>query len=752
MLRVGRSVYVPNRVIFRRKISSEPTPLPREFQALLQDEREVLHEQRKVPLDAVVNELASEASVNWANQSPRRDTKDLARDIRACILASDVPAALAILSTVPRPYPRLLAHTAVHALLRIRDIPHAGALMLEFATERATTKLPRMHPTTLARTTMALLELVPRAQAPQAWSRTAQNPDILQLTADKVSHPSLRTAYALYVQARRIFVRRKNAVAEALWRALLIQREWVAAALMFELQVKDYQLRRTLPSLLNNRNPDGLLTPHDRDHARRRLALLRLEQARPSYKFFSQLCHRLGNVISKVTSGLTEHPSTVHHIQLDPVHCNQFVPNIPFKASSGLAISSSSGRPLSHRRAQHHARLALQALTIIGALIDNRKIPFSDVSAWVITVGSLPPVLAPIQSYASLNGRSIRVTARSHLRAVLEAYASALPRSPHVYSEFIAATGGLIRRGLHHKVASSNIFNERERKIRALRERRRAETDSAAFVVSKYKHVPPDDPVDACDDSLMPPPNMATCEALLGVFLHSGNGCGLLYCDHGTVPSVTVASAEQSKSRDVIKSAGKTLDGPFHQQHYHVARSPNNPHPHVSYPAHLLDFDAYPDPPIVSPMPVNEWTTPAPDGYCMRLVERVIAHMLRERSVPLPPWQSLPLLRLLERRAESVRPALAESGLWDELWAGVSHSRRESEVRAAEARRLARGAGEFVRMDNSGDEEQEWAVWSSGMQQDDGAMQKPNIEAFNRRLGERMRQKELQNYYNGVAI
>jgi hypothetical protein len=210
------------------------------------------------------------------------------------------------------------------------------------------------------------------------------------LDAQLVSEPALRTALDLYIQARKLFVPRQNEVTTLIWYALLRQREWVPAALFFEHQVKDYQLLRTLPTLLRTGNPDGQpMTPHSRDHLRRRLAVLRLEDNRPSASLFANLCFRLAGVISS----LSKNPDSGLLAPV-PVTARQTrEPEAPFDASYPDALPPPPPQsPMTLQRASHHGRIVLQALTILGALVDARQLPFGDISAWVSTVGSVSPL------------------------------------------------------------------------------------------------------------------------------------------------------------------------------------------------------------------------------------------------------------------------------------------------------------------------------------------------------------------------
>ncbi|KAJ7103791.1 hypothetical protein C8R44DRAFT_858891 [Mycena epipterygia] len=804
-------------------------PLPPEFVELM--DVPPLDPSTPVPLDAIVDRLAPpprpSRRVSWPAPPPRKDLKSLARQIRAHIAARDISAAIAVLRDAPHPHPRLLVHAAVHALLRVQETKRAGALLLAFATTRITPKLPRVHSTTLAQTITALLKLIPNSQGPHEWGRTKPRPNLLYFSAQLVSNPALRTALALYIEARKLFVCRQKAVTAALWTKLLEQREWIPAALMVDLQVKDYQLRKTLPTILRDQDPEATpLTPHDRDHLRRRLAVLRMENIRASRALFADLCHRVGGVISNLASrpesGFMSPAITIAKQRATaarqaavfyadrPVPSTRFTDTDPdghyadldadaYRYPSGFG-NHPAKKALTRARAIQHARVALQALTILGTLVHARQIPFADIRPWVLAVGSIPSTLASFSAYSAHTGRPIRVAARAHLRTVLETYAAALPRTPHVYSEFDFKTAGSIRRGLKHTILNDvqrtslapdpalrtagapptalegflgqvelDGFSSRDRKkARKAAQFRQQDSLSAVpdprvvksvAVAPKTRHSPPDDPVEAEDDSLSPPPSMPTCEALLYVFLAPRAGVGALYepAPGATLDGAAAADEDDEAAADEDARPDGDADAEMEtrvQQHYHAPRSPNNPHPYIQYPSHPLDFDAYPAAP---PPPESLPATPEVDEltrYRVRLAARVLAHMLRERSPPLPPWQSHMVMRLVAQHAELLRPELTESGLWDELWAGMARARRDAEVRASEARRLVDPERQAYDQRYDGDREEEpWAVESAFLR-DDGAGQvdseNAELRAFDRRLGKGTRDKDLETYYSTV--
>ncbi|KAJ7895830.1 hypothetical protein B0H13DRAFT_824719 [Mycena leptocephala] len=356
--------------------------------------RGLADEQPVLPLDAVIKRLTPATAVSWPALPERKDAQVLVREIRACIVANNIVAAMAILRDVPQPYPRLVAHAAVHALLRVGDPHRAGAFLLSFAIGPKTTKArpPRIHPTTLSETVKALITLVPATQGRQDRVRTAQGPQLLVLDAYMVSDPALRTALALYLQARKLFVPRSKSITGPIWNALLNHREWIPAALMLDLQVKDFQLRKTIPTLLHTPDPAApRLTPHDRDHLGRRLDILRREDMRVNHTFFTDLCFRISGVISSLLSrpesGLMS-PALIEVLK-KPNTSKRFPDN---DRENGRFVRSGgppAKTPLTPTRAKHHVRVALQALAFLGALVDSRSLPFGDISAWIRTVGSV---------------------------------------------------------------------------------------------------------------------------------------------------------------------------------------------------------------------------------------------------------------------------------------------------------------------------------------------------------------------------
>ncbi|KAF8218348.1 hypothetical protein K438DRAFT_1925467 [Mycena galopus ATCC 62051] len=767
-----------------------------------------------LPLDAVVNELVSNTAapaVLWPAPPKAADVKAIARTIRASIAANDFTA-LDVLRSLPRPHPRFVIHATVHALLRARQAPRASALLLAFANERASaSKLPRISPITLAETIKALLELVPKIQGRQDRVRTTLSPKLLLLDAQLVSEPALRTALALYIKARQLYVHRTKDVTTRLWYALVSQREWIPAALFIELQVKDYQLRHTLRTVLRAENPAKPLNPHHRHHIRRRLDLLRREDIRPNRGLFTDLCFRIAGVISSITkspeSGLlsTQLPSIEAHGRPIPPVLTTPVTQLP-------------KTPLTPQRAQHHARVALQALAILAPLIDARQVPFGDISAWVTTVGSLPSSLARVTVYTMVEGRPELVGARAYLRRVLERYATSLPRVPHIYSEFPFRTSGFERRGLKHTSPdlTANLVHPDSPYFPP-------EISDGTGPSPSTRHFPPKDPAEAADDSLMPPPLMPTYESLLNVFLNPGNkgrGPGALFEAAPKMDSqparwnagaeLVEAKLEEKKDPripDRMALEAKTRQGEREsvQGHYHAPRSPNNPDPlHLQYPAHPLDFDKYPDasrvPPGASGAHADaarvqaqlEKLGPVPVAlHRVRVVAIVLRHMLYKRNPAMPPWESEGIMRLLERRADVLKPLIGRTeegfnalvewkdsiietekagarGLWEAVWEGDARARRETEVNAAEARRIVAEAeyeagatrGHIPWSTRMDAEEQEQLAWrvdrESGVlrpkgKEDDEDERPEQLEMLNRRLVAKTADKELEMYHNSAG-
>ncbi|KAJ7716356.1 hypothetical protein B0H14DRAFT_3012959 [Mycena olivaceomarginata] len=781
-------------------------------------------------LDEFLDEHAfNTPPLQWPAVPKRKDVQTLAREIRTRIVADDTNAALDMLRNVPQPYPRLIVHTTVHALLRSQQAARAGNFLLAFAVERqSTTKLPRIHPTTLAITTKALLALVPKTQGRQDRTRTPRRPSLLLLDAQLVSEPALRTALDLYIQARKLFVPRQNEVTTLIWYALLRQREWVPAALFFEHQVKDYQLLRTLPTLLRTGNPDGQpMTPHSRDHLRRRLAVLRLEDNRPSASLFANLCFRLAGVISS----LSKNPDSGLLAPVPVIARQTREPEAPFDASYPDAPPPPPQSPMTLQRASHHGRIVLQALTILGALVDARQLPFGDISAWVSTVGSIPPSFAVFIVYTMIDGRPKRADGRDHLRAVLERYTMSLPRTPHVYSQFPLVTSGLVRRGLRHRMPSTNAGSDpalrtadappdgipgylgavefdglgaRERRKRRIAERTETgratrgegapnsnlRLDSPVTRRPSIQHVTPTDPAEAADDSLMPPPLMPTYEALLKVLLSPGN---YLSTPGALFESLPERASKEQRARwnEAAERVEAILDkhelAPFVEEeaamerHYHAPRSPNNPDPlHLRYPTHPLDFDKYPNPsPVSLPRASGQAQVrlgPAPlTHHRVRMAASVLAHMMYERSPPMPPWESMPIMWLLARRADVLTPLIGRAGpfvaptdserkngegmesargLWETVWEGSARARWEAEVSAAEARRII--AEEEHKVGAASIEEEDWAVdGQSGVlrpsEAEEGEDDLEELDTFNRRMVAKTWDRELELYYSGGA-
>ncbi|KAJ7716724.1 hypothetical protein DFH07DRAFT_973812 [Mycena maculata] len=743
-------------VVGRRCVSN----LPVEFEGLFRE---------KVPLDSVVNRLARnrlEAPLEWPAPPPRQKARELAKDIRAHIANNDLAAALGILRKAQHgPCPRLLVHTTVHALLRIDATQRAGGLLLSFVSQETTaTRAPRMHPKTLHFTMLALLSLAPKTQSPQDWSRTMSRPAILRIDAAMVSHPPLRTALALSLAARRRFVPRSPTAIGDLWQALLGQREWIAAAHIFFEQVIDYRHHHVLRYMLAD--PDSHLHQNARMRLAKRLEFVNKENVRPNRSLFSRLCDRVAGVLQTIarrrgaasTDDRTQddkdaYEGKTHHWDVD------------FDASASEASPSDSfsspphspQRSLLHdenddrrwrvklrenwaqqRRMEHQSRLALQTLSIIGSQIqgigvgeldksrNGRCVPWGEVGAWVIAVGSIPPIFAPIQVYtrvltpSATEHRYARLPARAHLRDLLEGFARALPRTPHVCS--IPSRDGPwntpVRRGLRPDAATTTCAPNGAGAT--------ANADSAndsdghdVSGESRSRHVPPADAADAADDSLMPPPSLSTYEALLGVFLRAPGWRGqppmgavfeLARFDERTGREGDDDSTTQNHNLDNDERAvdGRALEGKEAEteaqlwnkdaatQHWHAPRSPNNERQGLSFPAHPLDFSLYPsstsnsDSPEEPAVSSNSDSAPHQGAHAerhrmdddeparLRLACTVLSHMLHLRNPPLPPWESEYILRLLAAR----RPAFERAARADDIRAEAADERAASDAGA----------------------------------------------------------------------
>ncbi|KAJ7291618.1 hypothetical protein C8J57DRAFT_1588011 [Mycena rebaudengoi] len=229
-----------------------------------------------IPLDAIIDKPPPSVFL----RPPAASTRALACRLRALVAGSQAPAALNILKSSIGPPSRLVLHTTAHALLR--SGPDAAALLLAYADKPFP---PRIHFLTLNTALDVLLKQVPRAQQAHDVPRSAPRPALLYLSSHLVSHPHLREATALFIAARALFIRRRQETVTRLWQALLTQREWIVAALVVDLLVKDRQLHMTLPALLErgllpNGNSEPM-TPEDHTYLTRRLALLCLERLRP---------------------------------------------------------------------------------------------------------------------------------------------------------------------------------------------------------------------------------------------------------------------------------------------------------------------------------------------------------------------------------------------------------------------------------------------------------------------------------------
>ncbi|CAK5274274.1 unnamed protein product [Mycena citricolor] len=530
------------------------------------------------------------------------------------------------------PSSRLALHKLVHASLRASKHQEAAHLILnDNRGPLFVSQSHRIHPTTLAKVMHELIASVPRRQTPQQWYRTQVNPSILQFSAEMVSHPDLRLASALHLYARDRLVPRSPLVSKLLWQALLNQRDWIAAAHMFGLQVRDYHARRTLPTVLRNAEKAGL-SSHVVSGLRRKLAVLNAEDASVSRPFFGQLCYRLSGVLFHINGRLRSSSAT---------------------ANSEKVVPTDTGtKALTPARAKHHQRMVLQALVILSTMVDQRQVPFADVSAWINAAGMVgitsllfaayaDPCQIPLSASADMcfhvnpqNARATPVSARAYMRQVLENYASNLPRTPHLCSQVLPSRAGSVWRGLHHQLETSS-----------------------------KQRMPPQDPNDASDDTFMAPPNLPTYEALLRVFLHRGEERGLYEESAHDIESV-----QDSESSE--------------DWHYHAPRSPNNSDPLNQYPEHLLDFDAYPTRPAGQELSSKNSHTVQRQGD---LAAAVLQHMIFERSPQLAPWQSDIIRDLLRWRSRDLENGLIGQDLLQVYRDGAADFDRRKAVMSAAA-------------------------------------------------------------------
>ncbi|KAJ7018151.1 hypothetical protein C8F04DRAFT_1329346 [Mycena alexandri] len=615
--RIGLREYFLARTCMNACESGAHGSLPPEFEALFDDRPASQSQSAGLPLDTIVSRSLPSKPVSWPAEPKRKDSQTLAHEFRACV------AALAILRGVSKSYPRLLAHAAVHALLRV-DADRAGDFLLAFATEPTTfAKPPRMHPLTLDKTIKALLKMIPKTQGRQDRARSPKNAGILSLDVEIVSELSLRTALALYL-------------------TLLDQREFVPAAPFFEQQVRDFQLYKSLPTILHSSDPAApSLTPHDRDYLHRLLAVLHVERIRPSDSLFADLCYRIHGVLSNI----------VNHPESD------YVSQDVIEAQRRVADST------------------------VGPETDpSNRFPYTDPDgAYTSAAPHEPrePLKPPFHS--SLN----------HSRC-MQGLTASPPSSLHAHT-FALFWRRILTPSLAHHISLAHFISV------------------LVAIFGSTRFSPPEDPVEAADDSFMPPSSLPTLQALLGVFLNDMRA--LLYDYSSSKIAATVDIEPESETRATPLDRDDCMEARVHQ-HYHAPCSPNNPDPRLRYPAHPLDFAAYPAPPVPplfgpdAVLPPSKLGGGGSQRHRAELAARVLAYMMHERNPRLPPWQSSQMMQLLWRRTDVLQPVLEEKGLWDELWAGAAQAQREAEKRDSAARRLTGGPS----LDDNVNHEEEWAV------------------------------------------
>ncbi|KAJ7856632.1 hypothetical protein B0H14DRAFT_2752264 [Mycena olivaceomarginata] len=629
-------------------------------------------------LDEFLDEHAfNTPPLQWPAVPKRKDVQTLAREIRTRIVADDTNAALDMLRNVPQPYPRLIVHTT-----------HLPSSANQQPSCRASIQPPSQLP--------------PRPSLP--WCR---------------KHRAARTAPA-------------------------------PPAAPFAIARCTTGLRTRSPHSAGSLHPGSQTLrppperadddPHSRDHLRRRLAVLRLEDNRPSASLFANLCFRLAGVISS----LSKNPDSgllAPVLLLPGKHANLRRPSTP---PTRMPPPPPPQSPMTLQRASHTGVSSSRPSPSWAALVDARQ-----ASLWRLSVRGFPPHSPSLLSYTMIDGRPKRADGRDHLRAVLERY-----------------TIGLVRRGLRHRMPTLRTadappdgipgylgavefdgLGARERRKRRIAER--TETGRATRGEEAPNSNLP------ADDSLMPPPLMPTYEALLKVLLSPGN------YEHAG------ASKEQrARWNEAAERVEAILDK------HELA-------PFVEEEAGMEVEGGYPNPSSVSlPRASGQAQVrlgPAPlTHHRVRMAASVLAHMMYERSPPMPPWESMPIMWLLARRADVLTPLIGRAGPFvaptDQRGRTGREWRRARAVgdsvgrlrarggrrrsSAAEARRII--SEEEHKVGAASIEEEDWAVdGQSGVlrpseaEEDEDDLEE--LDTFNRRMVAKTWDRELELYYSGGA-
>jgi hypothetical protein len=287
--------------------------------------------------------------------------------------------------------PRLAMHALLHGLIRLGNTAkasHQAQLMMQSGF--------KVHPVSLDATMDSLLpKAPPHAAGPQRPKLDVshyENPDILRLRPSIVSDQCTRVAIRLLLHSHHHRHQRSRNMYQSLINACLLQGEILVGSLLFAMVVQEWRVRRSITARLGN--PCEESEPSVGTHSQ--TEQVRLEHARhwamaPQEQYLHAIVSSIDEAIS----------------QGDPDYCH-----------------------------------LLQALANLAMLLDQRQIPFPQISPLIRALYRCPRVDDHVWIFR--RGVPTRVKAYSYFHGVLKRLLGSLPESRPSSSALNSRNGAVL--------------------------------------------------------------------------------------------------------------------------------------------------------------------------------------------------------------------------------------------------------------------------------------------------------------------
>ncbi|EPQ59904.1 hypothetical protein GLOTRDRAFT_103658 [Gloeophyllum trabeum ATCC 11539] len=387
------SIYTPSRSYATATLAFTPAPGP----TIPEKTPEPLPEPRPAQLtDAQISRAASQAVRLCFKEGQIRDAFFILNSMALAQYKNASPGQVPPkLRQLPDPIDfsrpvsqRLTAHCVLHGLIRAglskKAVKEAhsmmeGGIKLRAATMKAIidalTMPGKAFPMHGAKVRRLILDL----------ARTPEGPEVLKLRSSMVTDQTTRMAVRFFLEARKYGHQRTNGMYESLINACLLQGEILVACLLFVLLVKDWQIRKAIT-----------------------------EQVIKS--------------MSEANDAADEKAATRVHIpktgrmQLSPFPSQGILRSILNSISACWDDIPSNDNPT------HQIRSALQALANLATLLNDKLLPFSDISRLVKTMYSVPRY-RDIDVWVDGPNGPRRVEAYSYIHSALRRLFDNLPHS-----------------------------------------------------------------------------------------------------------------------------------------------------------------------------------------------------------------------------------------------------------------------------------------------------------------------------------